>query len=225
MAQTVLFLDSATESCTAGVRVDGCIHSRFEIAPRGHAQKLLPMAEAVMAEAGVGYADLDVIGFNRGPGSFTGVRIATGLAQGMAMARDLPLLPISSLQILAQQYQRRKSATDPDWVHVTIDARMREIYYAVFRLEQGKPPIYVVDDCVCRPELRSQPHPAAGVGTGFSAWPELGESLTMVDSGALPDAESALALIATGAVAEPVAADQALPEYLRNDVATPPKAV
>jgi len=218
MQKTVLFLDSATEACAAGLMVDGVIHTCFEHAPRGHAQKLLPMAEQLMVDAGVAYGDLDLIGFDRGPGSFTGVRIATGLAQGMAMAQAIPLVPISSLHILAWQYWRRHTASAEKYIHVAIDARMQEIYYAVFTVKANRLH-YVLPEQVSRPQLAD--FPGVGLGSGFLAWPQLGAELTDVDAKALPDPHSALELIAQTTESDWVAPDQALPEYLRNNVATP----
>lgn len=220
MQKTVLFLDSATEACAAGLMVDGVIHTCFEHAPRGHAQKLLPMAERLMADAGVAYADLDLVGFDRGPGSFTGVRIATGLAQGIAMARAIPLVPISSLHILAWQYLRLHRLSATDFIHVAIDARMQEIYYAVFAMKANRLQS-VLPEQVRRPQLAD--FPGVGLGSGFQAWPELGALLTDVDATALPDPHAALELIAQTADSDWVVPDQALPEYLRNNVATPAK--
>ena len=97
----LLALDTATEACSAAVWVDGAVLERYELAPRRHAALILPMIEAVLAEAGLSPPQLDAIAFGRGPGAFTGVRIAVGIVQGIAFAADLPVIPISTLAALA----------------------------------------------------------------------------------------------------------------------------
>ena len=97
----LLALDTATEACSAAVWVDGAVLERYERAPRRHAALILPMIEAVLAEANLTPLQLDAIAFGRGPGAFTGVRIAIGIAQGIAFAADLPVVPISTLAALA----------------------------------------------------------------------------------------------------------------------------
>lgn len=97
----LLALDTATEACSAAVWVDGAVLERYELAPRRHATLILPMIAAVLAEAGLSATQLDAIAFGCGPGAFTGVRIAVGVAQGIAFAADLPVAPISTLASLA----------------------------------------------------------------------------------------------------------------------------
>lgn len=97
----LLALDTATEACSAAVWVDGAVWERYELAPRRHAALILPMIESVLAEAGLSPKQLDVVAFGRGPGAFTGVRIAVGIAQGIAFAADLPVVPVSTLAALA----------------------------------------------------------------------------------------------------------------------------
>ena len=127
----ILALDTATEACSAALLIDGEIRERFEIAPRAHARLLLPMLEDLLAEAGLKPAQLDAIAFGRGPGSFTGLRIAASVAQGIAFAADLPVLPVSTLAALAWPALRAARA---DQVFAAIDARMGEIYCAGFGL-------------------------------------------------------------------------------------------
>ena len=97
----LLAFETATEACSIAVYVDGEVRERFEVAPRRHAELALPWAEQLLAEAGIARAQLDAIALSRGPGAFTGVRLAIALAQGIALALDRPLLPVSTLAVLA----------------------------------------------------------------------------------------------------------------------------
>jgi len=223
----ILYIDSSTEACTAGVSVGGDILFDFEIAPRGHAGLLMPMAERLMAEAGLGFGDLDLVGFGRGPGSFTGVRIATAMAQGIAITRDLPMAPVSSLACLAHGAWAR-FASDPGRadrerpaeVRVAIDARMGEIYRASWQAASG---VFtpVLDEAVTSPGFpATDTRPIIAAGTGFGRYPEMLDGLEVLASEpeALPRAEHALALIAAQPRGEWIAPDQAVPIYLRDKV-------
>lgn len=222
----ILYLDSSTEACTAGVSVGGEVVSGFEIAPRGHAKRLLPMAERLLAEAGIGFSELDLVGFGRGPGSFTGVRIATAMAQGVAIARGLPMAPVSSLECLAHGAWsrlvpgREKESGHSLEIRVAIDARMGEIYRASYRLESGQlSPL--LDEAVTEPVF-----PDAGserivaAGTGFGRYPEMLDGIDVLawEPDALPRAEEALERIAAMPREAWIAPDRAIPHYLRNKV-------
>src|SRR5690606_2310758 len=120
-AMKLLAFETATEACSVAVLADGRVLERFEVAPRRHAELALPWAEALLAEAGLSRSQLDAIAVGRGPGAFTGVRLGVGLAQGVALALDLPVVPVSTLAALA--------ARAPDGrVVAAIDARMGEVY-------------------------------------------------------------------------------------------------
>lgn len=222
----ILYLDSSTEACTAGVSVRGEVVSGFEIAPRGHAKLLLPMAERLLAEAGIGFSDLDLVGFGRGPGSFTGVRIATAMAQGVAIARGLPMAPVSSLECLAHGAWsrlapgREKESGHPLEIRVAIDARMGEIYRASYRVESGHlSPL--LDEAVTEPGF---PDTGSGrviaAGTGFGRYPEMLDGVDVLASepDALPRAGHALERIAAMPREAWTAPDRAIPHYLRNKV-------
>lgn len=99
---TLLALDTATEACSVAVLHDGKVLSHYEVIPRLHAQKLLPMIKQIMADIGAPLSAIDAIAFGRGPGAFTGVRIAIGVVQGLAFGLDRPVLPVSNLALLAQ---------------------------------------------------------------------------------------------------------------------------
>ncbi|MBS0194734.1 MAG: tRNA (adenosine(37)-N6)-threonylcarbamoyltransferase complex dimerization subunit type 1 TsaB [Proteobacteria bacterium] len=99
----LLALETATEACSVALWIDGDVRERFEIAPRRHAELVLPWADALLAEAGIAKMQLDAIAVGRGPGAFTGVRLAIALAQGIALALDRPIVPISTLAVLAMR--------------------------------------------------------------------------------------------------------------------------
>lgn len=131
----LLVIDTATEACSVALSVDGKVTSRFEICPQQHSQRLLPMIDEVMTEAGIVISELDYLGFGRGPGSFTGVRIATGMLQGLALGTGLKVVGVSTLAAMAQQAM--STAANDSIVAVAIDARMEEVYFAQYKLENG----------------------------------------------------------------------------------------
>lgn len=220
----ILYLDSATEACTCSVSTAAGQWDAFEYAPRGHAQMLLPMAEALMDKAGVEYAELDLIGYGRGPGSFTGVRIGMGAAMGIASALSLPMAGISSLDVLAHAVTDR--AKPGDWVHAAIDARMGEVYYAGYVKQSDGALVRQTEEIVIRP-AQLELHAGIGVGTGFAAYPELmgdtAREWLHVDGKALPHAREGIRLVQRLPKTEWGSAKTAEPVYLRNNVAQPPK--
>ncbi|WP_372591194.1 tRNA (adenosine(37)-N6)-threonylcarbamoyltransferase complex dimerization subunit type 1 TsaB [Guyparkeria sp.] len=227
----ILYLDSSTEACTAGVAVDGRTVSAFEVAPRGHARLLLPMAEDLLSSAGIGFADLDLVGFGRGPGSFTGVRIATAMAQGIAIARDLPLVPVSSLECLAvgarERFRSESGAghgTAGIEIRVAIDARMGEIYRASYLAADEATIEPILAEAVVEPGFPSpELDRVIAAGSGFGRYPELLDipGLLAGYDDALPHAEDALRLVAATDREAWIAPDEAVPHYLRDNVTGP----
>ncbi|WP_295477167.1 tRNA (adenosine(37)-N6)-threonylcarbamoyltransferase complex dimerization subunit type 1 TsaB [uncultured Pseudomonas sp.] len=219
---TLLALDTATEACSVALLHDGKVLSHYEVAPRLHAQKLLPMIQDLLAQAQLPRSALDAIAFGRGPGAFTGVRIAIGVVQGLAFALDRPVLPVSNLAALAQRALREQGASQ---VAAAIDARMDEVYWGCYRASEGEMRL-AGQEAVLPPEQVALPIDAAGpwfgAGTGWGYAPRLPVSLSGCDASMLPDAQDLLAL-ATFAWhrGEAVAADDAQPVYLRDKVATP----
>ncbi|HQS01609.1 MAG TPA: tRNA (adenosine(37)-N6)-threonylcarbamoyltransferase complex dimerization subunit type 1 TsaB [Halothiobacillus sp.] len=234
----ILFIDSATEACTVGLWFEGEIISRFELAPRAHTRLLLPMVQAVFDEAGINLSQLDLIAFGRGPGSFTGVRIATACAQGIALGLDIPVLGVSTLATLAQAQASAQRLAQPSGanliIHAAIDARMGEVYHAAFELnadsivpligaERVLTPAALLAEWAQHPPglANNQTAPLMATGSGFGRYPELIQAAPWqnVCADALPDARFALAL----AAAAPQAAWQdpadAVPVYLRDNVA------
>ena len=216
----LLAFELATEACSVALWVDGEVRERFEVAPRRHAELALPWAGELLAEAGLARTQLDAVALGRGPGAFTGVRLAIAVAQGVALALDCPLVPVSTLAALALQAQGPR-------VLAAIDARMGEVYTGAFERRDG-------DAIACSPEAVGDP--AAfdlpgeggdwqGVGTGFAAvnrslGQRLAGRLSSVDAGALPRAGDVarLAILAC-ARGEAVAPERVEPAYLRNNVA------
>jgi tRNA threonylcarbamoyladenosine biosynthesis protein TsaB len=218
----LLAIETATEACSAAVHVDGRVFSRFELAPQRHAELILPMCEAVLADAGLTLGELDLLAFGRGPGAFTGVRIATGVIQGIALGTGLQVIGISSLAALAQSVVRNHSA---EAVFAAIDARMGEIYCASFRTRAGLIEPEGIERVVPAGDVAPLPPGHwCGAGTGFATYaPELREGLGThlgdIFADAYPHAEDVLTLaLAANARGEAVDAARALPVYLRDRV-------
>lgn len=216
----ILALDTSTEACSAAIQCGDRIIERFAELPRGHAAHILTMVQDVLAEAGLAVADLDAVTFCRGPGAFTGVRIACGVVQGIAFGADLPVVPLSTLAVLAQGALRQHGA---EHVVAAIDARMGEVYFGEYQAVDGLM-LLLGEEVVTAPEAL-QPITAAhwlGVGTGWAAYGEslrgrLGEPQAAIP--ALPRALDCLPLAATAwARGEAVSAEDALPVYLRDKV-------
>ena len=144
----LLAIDTATEACSAALYIDGNILEKYEVAPRQHAELILPMIDALLAEAELELASLDGLAFGRGPGAFTGVRIATGIVQGLAFASDLPVVPVSTLAAMAQG-----AANQSNTILSAIDARMGEIYWAIFTVGDDGLVKPQSDEQVTKPEV------------------------------------------------------------------------
>lgn len=219
---TLLALDTATEACSVALLHDGKVLSHYEVIPRLHAQKLLPMIQALLAEAGIGLPAVDAIAFGRGPGAFTGVRIAIGVVQGLAFALDCPVLPVSNLALLAQRALREHGA---EQVAAAIDARMDEVYWGCYCAQAGEMRL-MGEEAVLAPEQVLLPADASGTwfgaGTGWGYGERLAVQPQARDAGVLPHALDLLDLARFAwARGEGVAADLAQPVYLRDKVATP----
>lgn len=219
---TLLALDTATEACSVALLHDGKVLSHYEVIPRLHAQRLLPMIKAIIAEAGIGLSTLDAIAFGRGPGAFTGVRIAIGVVQGLAFGLERPVLPVSNLAVLAQRAMREHGVLQ---VASAIDARMDEVYWGCYREVAGEMRLLGAE-AVLPPEQVALPIDASGEwfgsGTGWGYAERLPVNVIGHDASMLPHAQDLLTL-ATFAWqrGEAIAADDAQPVYLRDKVATP----
>lgn len=219
---TLLALDTATEACSVALLHDGEVTSHYEVIPRMHAQKLLPMIKQLLADSGVALSALDAIAFGRGPGAFTGVRIAIGVVQGLAFALERPVVPVSNLAALAQGALREHGVQQ---VAAGIDARMDEVYWGCYQAHAGEMCLQG-SEAVLPPERVALPAGSGGdwfgAGTGWCYAERLAVSASSSDPAALPNALDILSLARFAwARGEAVAAEQAHPVYLRDNVATP----
>lgn len=230
-AMNLLAFELSTEACSVAVLAGGEVRERHEIAPRKHAEYALPWAEALLAEAGIAKSALDGVAVGRGPGAFTGVRLGISIAQGIALALDVPAVPVSTLRALAMR-ALPLGASAGDRVLAAIDARMREVYVARFRLAVDADGAFDAiadgDEAVMPPDAVSVPDgdgPWRGVGTGFGALDgvlrqRFADRLVAVDAEALPHAAD-VARLAAAALrrGEGIAPERLEPAYLRNAVA------
>lgn len=215
----LLALDTATEACTAALWLDGEVLERFESGGQ-HSERILPMVDALLAEAGLVPTQLDALAFGRGPGSFTGLRIGAGVVQGLAFGAGLPVVPVSSLAALAQGQDAVK-------VLAAFDARMQQVYWGVYvRNARGLMEVQGAEG-VSTPLLIPVPEGAGwhGAGPGWDAYhvdlrQRLGSSLTGWQPHCFPRARHVAELGAAALRAgHAVAPEEALPVYIRNDVA------
>ena len=221
----ILAIDTATEACSAALLNDGTLSAHFEICPREHTQRILPLVQDVLNESGTLLTELDALAFGRGPGSFTGVRIGIGIAQGLALGAGLPMIGVSTLATMAQGAWRKNGATR---VLAAIDARMGEVYWAEYQRDEqgvwhGEESEAVLKPEAVRERLQRLEGEWATVGTGWQAWPDMAHDcgLTLVDGDIqLPEAQDMLPLACHLFTAgKTVAVEHAEPVYLRNEVA------
>ncbi len=201
-------------------------------APREHAQRILPMIDAVLADNAWALHDLDAIAFTRGPGSFTGLRICLGVVQGLAYGANLPVVPVSTLAALAQTAVDMQPVTPGSFLCSAIDARMDEIYCGWFRVGDDDRVIAASEERVCKPEALPLIDPfqceanratraCYGVGTGWrygERLPQFARVHTDVDLLPRASAVARLALVEWNKGVR-LSASEAQPVYLRNEVA------
>ena len=218
----ILTFETATAACSVALQCGNTIYTRHEIAPQQHAKLLLPMIQALILEAKINLTDLNVIGFGYGPGSFMGVRLATGMAQGLGFGLQIPLIPLSTLQIIAQTaYQQTKQ----EKILAGWDARMHEIYWGFFQCDQNGLMQSVIANQLTPPskidtQFLDQVKLLAGnawqvyaehLPTGFSTIPCLTDCF--------PNAKAMLPIVQTKYLAkEVIAAVDAEPHYIRQRV-------
>ncbi|MDT8409795.1 MAG: tRNA (adenosine(37)-N6)-threonylcarbamoyltransferase complex dimerization subunit type 1 TsaB [Wenzhouxiangellaceae bacterium] len=214
-----LVLETSSEACSVVLQTaHGMLLERATGEPRAHGRVLVPWIGELLAEAGLSYSQLDRIAVDRGPGGFTSLRLGLGVAQGIALAQDLPVHPVSSLAALA--LAARPTAYRGD-VLAAIDARMGEVYWAWFRFDGDLPEPLGAEQLSAPAQVEIIGEGEfIGVGSGFSAYAEIieeaaGPRLKQVDAEAAPTAR-AVGLLAE--LSEPVAAHELEPVYLRDRV-------
>lgn len=218
----LLAFDTSSAMCSAALLDGEIIIEKTVITARKHAHSLLPMCEQLLSDAGFGLDSIDAIAFGRGPGSFTGLRIAASMAQGLAFSQDIPVVPVSSLQALAQGAHRLH---DAEKVLVAMDARMHEVYWCSYRWD-GHRMQALSPECVIAPQDVPAVEGSAwfAVGAGWQSYRDqmmvkfeskIATTQSEMEPSAYDIAELAAQLYREGAV---VSAEQALPVYLRNQV-------
>ncbi len=228
----ILALETASDACSTALLLDGACIERHAVAPRRHAELLLVQVESLLEEAGIALDALDALAFGRGPGSFTGLRIASGVVQGLATGAGLGVVPVSSLRAVAQGAIEE----GVERALVAFDARMGEVYFGAYEratagVDEGLM-TEISPERVCPPDALA---PLSGAG-----WAALGEGwgahraalearfagqIGAVDATRLPRArhvaEIAERALRAGAA---VSARDAVPVYLRERVASPARA-
>ncbi len=222
----LLAIETATETVSVALTINGEVLECYEHAPRQHAELLLPWVEQLLAEAGIGFSSLDAIAFSRGPGSFTSLRIGIGVVQGLAWATDRPVIPVSSLAATAQT----AAEEGVNSALVVFDARMNEVFTGMFRVNSNGIMILTGEEKVCPPQEVQIPvgSDTYGIGIGFDRYPPLHKlSVQLLDIRAdiWPRASSVLKLAQDWLLThEALPAEQAQPVYLRDNVAKKQKA-
>lgn len=233
---SILAIDTSSDACSAAVLAGDRLEEHYELAPRGHASRVLPFVAEVLGRCSLSYEHLDAIAYTVGPGSFTGLRVAAGVVQGLALAADKPVVPVSTLAALALSYAHEHAPANGALLMPLLDARMNEVYQGLYRWLDGRV-VAVQNDRLLKPHTLSLPDSlwadaamsegGAGLtlfGSGLayqSEFPaELLEKAHLGDESIHPRASSVCRLAAQawqeGAA---VKAEEAMPVYLRDEVA------
>ncbi|OAI18095.1 tRNA threonylcarbamoyladenosine biosynthesis protein TsaB [Methylomonas koyamae] len=221
----LLAVETSTDACSAALFIDGEIREQFAVAPREHTKLILPMIDRLMADAQLRPQQLDAVAVSRGPGSFTGVRIAGGVVQGIAFGADLPVAPVSTLAAIAQDLFNKRS--EPEIAFTAMDARMGEIFWGVYRRgELGLAELLGAEAVTPASDIQVGDESGYGVGSGWRAYAEplvqrLGQRLLAVEAEEIWPRAACIAqlgayLCANGGA---VPVEQAMPVYLRDKVA------
>ncbi len=219
----LLAVETSTEACSAALFIDGEVTERYELAPKVHTKLILPMIDSLMAEAGLKPQQLDALAFSRGPGSFTGVRIATGVIQGIALGADLPVVLVSTLAAIAQDFFDNNEG---DVAFVAMDARMGEIFWGVYWRDAQSYAELIGDESVTPADSVEFPDlNGVGIGSGWGVYHQelmirLAGRVSHYKADMLPRAGAIARLGARGFERGlAVAVEQAMPVYLRDKVA------
>ena len=223
---TLLALDTSTEACSVALWHKGEKTHLDELAQRTHTKRILPMIDELLANSGINLKQVDALAFGRGPGSFTGVRVGAGIAQGLALGADLPVIAVSNLTAMAQAAFELHQVEN---VAAAIDARMNEVYFSQIKREKVRSELGeffqwnpVIEEQVCQPEKVLEQFSdltAYRVGTGWAAYPQFKDSGLEGSDIILPSAQYMLELALTDyAQNKVISALEIEPVYLRNEV-------
>lgn len=223
---TLLALDTSTEACSVALFHRGEKTHINELAQRTHTKRILPMIDEILANSGLRLNQVDALAFGRGPGSFTGVRVGAGIAQGLAFGADLPVIPISNLTAMAQAAFELHQAEN---VVSAIDARMNEVYFSKLVREKVRSDVEeffqwreIITEQVCSPEQaikQLRDDNAFRVGTGWAAYSQFTEKNLTSSDIALPNALYMLELARVEYLQKhTISALEIEPIYLRNEV-------
>ncbi len=223
----LLAIETAAEACSAALFIDGDISLRYVVQPRKHSELIMPMLDGLLDEAGIKPTQLDGLAFGCGPGSFTGVRIAAGVAQGVALGAGLPVVRVSTLAALAQVHYRQSGYTK---VLPAFDARMQEVYWGCYQLQDSGLMDAVFPDEIAAADKVTKPVGAGwrGVGSGWETYRDelsgrVADGLESVTTDLHCSAHDVALLGVYGLEqGDAVPAEDALPQYLRDDVAKKP---
>ena len=220
----LLAVETSTDACSAALFIDGEISEKFELAPREHTKLILPMIDSLMADAQLKPQQLDGVALSRGPGSFTGIRIATGVVHGIAFGADIPVALVSTLAAIAQNFFNCYETVDLSYT--AMDARMGEIFWGVYRRNKLGLAALIGDEVVTPPaDIIFPERKGFGVGSGWAVHGNtlsacLGQRVQGVESRVWPRAACVAQLGAfdfANGLAVPV--ERAMPVYLRDKVA------
>ena len=223
---TLLALDTSTEACSVALWHKGEKTHLDELAQRTHTKRILPMIDELLVNSGINLKQVDALAFGRGPGSFTGVRVGAGIAQGLAFGADLPVIAVSNLTAMAQAAFELHQVEN---VVAAIDARMNEVYFSQVKREKVRSELGeffqwnpVIEEQVCQPEKVLEQFSdltAYRVGTGWAAYPQFKDSGLEGSDIILPSAQYMLELALTDyAQNKVISALEIEPVYLRNEV-------
>lgn len=219
----LLAIETATDACSAAIIANNQIYERFALAPRKHSELILQQCEAVLTDADLTLDQLDALAFGCGPGAFTGLRIGCSVIQGIALATQLPVVPVSTLAATAHGVWRQTQKSE---LAVAIDARMGEVYWGAYQIYDAGAVSTVGQECVCHPSQVTLPDEGKwfGVGSGWSVYQTILQArcqprITGFSQTPQPSAQD-IAIIGRNKYLAglSVTADQALPVYLRNKV-------
>jgi len=235
MTRTLIAIETSTEYCSVALHHAGRVFARSEHAGQTHSERLLPMLADILSEAGIALKDCEAIAFGAGPGSFTGLRIACSVAQGLAYGVDRPVVAVDTLKAMAEQLRSECTQLPEPMaagtrVLAALDARMQEVYWALYAWQGGEWQVQIAPTLSRPDRVKAELHyiqdlEAApvhwGCGNGFDIFAaELVPCVASVAGPNLPDARAIAALAARClARGEVTAATQAAPLYVRNHVA------